>query len=104
MGVHPPDHHGTSPLTQRELIDEYFMEHRVKVLDLAAFLDRLERARELDAEDDFRLRSVRSALDVLADGRGGRVQRVQMIFSDPRSELLDELDTKSAKGAYDPEA
>ncbi len=100
MGAHA----GTSPLTQRELIDEYFMEHRVKVLDLAAFLDRLERARELDAENDFRLRSVRDALDVLADGDGDRVHRVQMIFSDPRSELLEELDTKSAKGAFDPEA
>jgi hypothetical protein len=97
-------HTGTSPLTQRELIDEYFMEERVKVIDLAAFLDRLERAREIDAEDDFRLRSIRDALAVLAGDQGGRVQRVQMIFSDPRSELLDELDQKSAKGAYDPEA
>jgi hypothetical protein len=97
-------HHGTSPLTQRELIDEYFMEERVKVIDLAAFLDRLDRAREIDAEDDFRLRSIRDALTVLAGDEGGRVQRVQMIFSDPRSELLEELDQKSAKGAYDPEA
>jgi hypothetical protein len=95
---------GTSPLTQRELLAEYFMEHRVQVLELAAFLDRLERAREIDAADDFRLRSLRAALDVLVDGEGERVQRVQLIFSDPRSELLDELDTKSAKGAYDPEA
>lgn len=95
---------GTGPLTQRELIDEYFMEHRVQVLDLAAFLDRLERARELDAEGDFRLRSIRDALAVLTDGAGDRVQRAQMIFSDPRTELLDELDQKSAKGAYDPEA
>ena len=97
-------HNGTSPLTQRALIDEYFMEHRVQVLELAAFLDRLERARDLDAADDFRLRSVREALGALADGAGNRVQRVQMIFSDPRSELLEELDQKSAKGAYDPEA
>ena len=97
-------HNGTSPLTQRALIDEYFMEHRVQVLELAAFLDRLERARDLDAADDFRLRSVRAALGALADGAGNRVQRVQMIFSDPRSELLEELDQKSAKGAYDPEA
>ena len=37
MGAHA----GTSPLTQRELIAEYFMEHRVQVLELAAFLDRL---------------------------------------------------------------
>jgi hypothetical protein len=97
-------HTGTSPLTQRELIAQYFMEHRVQVLELAAFLDRLDRAREIDADDDFRLRSVRAALDVLVDGDGDRVQRVQMIFSDPRSELLEELDTQSAKGAYDPEA
>ena len=104
-------HAGTGPLTQRELIDEYFMEERVKVIDLAAFLDRLDRAREIDADDDFRLRSIREALAVLADTAppthpqpSGRVQRVQMIFSDPRSELLDELDQKSAKGAYDPEA
>jgi hypothetical protein len=100
MGVHS----GTSPLTQRELIGEYFMEHRVQVLELAAFLDRLDRAREIDAADDFRLRSIREALGVLVDGDGARVQRVQMIFSDPRSELLEELDQKSAKGAYDPEA
>jgi hypothetical protein len=100
MGVHQ----GTSPLTQRQLVDEYFMEHRVQVLDLASFLDRLERAKQLDADDDFRLRSIRDALAVLADGEGDRVQRVQMIFSDPNTELLDELDQKSAKGAYDPEA
>jgi hypothetical protein len=99
-------HAGTSPLSQRELIAEYFMEHRVQVLELAAFLDRLDRARELDASDDFRLRSIREALGVLVDDESPptRVERVQMIFSDPRSELLEELDTKSAKGAYDPEA
>jgi hypothetical protein len=95
---------GSCPLTQRQLIDEYFMEHRVKVLDLAAFLDRVDRAREIDASDDFRLRSVRDALRVLVDAEGDRVQRVQMVFSDPRSELLERLDTKSAKGAYDPES
>jgi hypothetical protein len=97
-------HARTSPLTQRELIDTYFMEHRVQVLDLAAFLDRLDRARELDAEDDFRLGSIRATLAVLADGEGDRTQRVQMLFSDPSTELLESLDQKSAKGAYDPEA
>ena len=93
---------GTCPLTQRELIDEYFMEHRTKVLDLAAFLDRFDRARERDAEDDFRLGAVRQALEVLAGDGSARVERVQMIFSDTRSELLPQLDQKAAKGAYDP--
>jgi hypothetical protein len=104
VGAIHAGHAGTSPLTQRELIAEYFMEHRVQVLELAAFLDRLDRARELDAEDDFRLRSIREALAVLVDGAGGRMERVQMIFSDPSTELLASLDQKSAKGAYDPEA
>ena len=95
---------GTSPLTQSELVDRYFMDHRVQVLDLAAFLDRVERAREQDAEDDFRMRSLREAMGVLSDGEGDRVLRVQMIFSDPSTELLPSLDQKSAKGAFDPEA
>ncbi len=94
-------HAGTCPLTQRQLIDEYFMEHRVQVLELAAFLDRLERARELDAQDDFRLRAIRDALTVVAGDGGARVERVQMVFSDPSTDLLDALDQKAAKGAYD---
>jgi hypothetical protein len=93
---------GSCPLTQREQIDEFFMEHRTKILDLAAFLDRLERARERDAEDDFRLVAVRRALEVLAGDGNARVQRIQMILSDTRSELLPQLDQKAAKGAYDP--
>lgn len=97
-------HAGTSPLTQRELIDRYFMEHRVQILDLAAFLDRLERASELDAADDFRMRSVREALALLADGAGDRVRRVQMVFSDPDTTLLASLDRKSALGAHDSKA
>jgi hypothetical protein len=93
---------GTCPLTQREQIDQYFMEHRTKILDLAAFLDRLERARARDAEDDFRLVAVRHALEVLAGDGNARVERIQMILSDQRSELLPQLDQKAAKGAYDP--
>ena len=84
MGATHAGHAGTSPLTQRELIAEYFMEHRVQVLDLAAFLDRLDRAREIDADDDFRLRSIREALAALVDGDGNRVQRGQMIISQAR--------------------
>ena len=51
-----------SPLNATQLIDEYFIEQRNNVLDLAAFLDRLDRAREHDAPGDFRLMTLRSAL------------------------------------------
>jgi hypothetical protein len=75
----------------------------VQVLEVAAFLDRLDRARELDADDDFRLRSLRAALQILVDGDGERVQRVQMMFSDHDTTPLPSLDRKSARGAYDSE-
>jgi hypothetical protein len=92
---------GTCPLARRQLIEEYFIEHRTKVLDLAAFLDRLDRARDLDAADDFRLVALRRALETLcADEGPSRLDRVQMILSDTRTDLLEHLDRKSAFGAY----
>ncbi|HYU19595.1 MAG TPA: hypothetical protein VEQ11_12965 [Chloroflexota bacterium] len=91
---------GTCPLTQRELVEEYFIENRTKLLDIAAFLDRLDRSSEMNAEDDFRLAAFRQALRVLSADAPARVESIQMIFSDPTTELLPELDRKSAFGAY----
>ena len=34
-----------SPLTAAQLIDEYFIENRTRLLEIAAFLDRLDRSR-----------------------------------------------------------
>ncbi len=92
----------TCPLTQQQLIDEYFIEHRTKILDIAAFLDRLDRASALDAQDDFRIEAFRKALGALLEPPHGRtrMQQVQMLLSDPRTDLLPELDRKSAFGAY----
>lgn len=90
----------SSPKSRGGLVDEYFIENRTRILELAAYLDRLDRAGEI-SEDDYRMRAFREGLDVLADGDGSRVHRVQMIFSDPTTEPLPELDQKSANGAYD---
>ena len=97
-----PDLPGSCPLSQRQLIEEYFIEHRTKILDIAAFLDRFERATTHDAEDDFRMAAFRKALTALLDGAGAnRVREVQMLLSDPRTDLLEQLDRKSALGAYE---
>src|SRR5690349_1609117 len=89
------------PLTQQQLIDEYFIEHRTKILDIAAFLDRFDRASAHDAEDDFRIVAFRKALAALLDtDRRTRMEEVQLLLSDPRTDLLPELDRKSAFGAY----
>jgi hypothetical protein len=95
------DQRSTCPLTQRELVEEYFIEHRTKILDIAAFLDRLDRARERDAEEDFRVVAFRNALAaLLEDGDTSRMFHVQMLLSDPNTDLLERLDRKSAFGAY----
>ena len=62
----------TSPLSQKQLLDEYFMEHRAQVLALAAFLDRFERSQDRNAEKDFRMTAFRQALGVLLEDEIGR--------------------------------
>ena len=46
-------------MTKQQVLELYFMEARSKLIDLAAFLDRVERA---DGEADFRLGALRDAL------------------------------------------
>jgi hypothetical protein len=91
----------TCLLTQQQLIDEYFMDVRAKLLDVAAFLDRMDRSVDLNAEDDFRMLAMRQALQALCARSPGRVYDIQMIFSDPTTEPLEQLDRKSAFGAFD---
>ena len=92
---------GTCPMTRQQLIDEYFIENRTKILDLAAFLDRFDRSKDQSQEPDFRMHALREALQALCSTTGSRVNQIQMIFSDPTVEPLERLDQKSACGAYD---
>lgn len=89
-----------TPKGRRELVDEYFIENRTRLLEIAAYLDRLDRASGA-GEGDYRMRAFGEALAVLCDGAPGRTERIQMVFSDPTTEPLEALDTKSARGAYD---
>ena len=90
----------TSPLSPRELVDEYFIENRTKLLEIAAFLDRIDRADGTYAAKDFRMKAFTEALGAL-HGEGNRLDRIQHLLSDPRTAPLDALDRKSALGAYD---
>jgi hypothetical protein len=89
-----------SPLSPRELVDEYFIENRTKLLEIAAFLDRLDRADPSYASRDFRMKAFAEALAGL-DKKPSRVDYIQQLLSDPREVPLDALDRKSALGAYD---
>lgn len=89
------------PMTGAQLVDEYFIENRTRLLDLAAFLDRLDRAADSAVDADFRMQAFRETVRVLSGLNGDRVEQIQMIFSDPTAEPADGLDRKSACGAYD---
>ena len=88
-----------SPMTATEIVDEYFIENRTRLLEMAAFLDRLDREDAAGAARDFRIKAFREALDALT-GRD-RVMRIQLLLSDPTTAPLERLDQKSALGAYD---
>jgi len=87
------------PISRDALLDRTFLEHRAKLLDLAAFLDRCERAAAQDEGEDFRLVALRQAMACLTDGQPHRTRRILERLSDPSAALLDHAPAQSAAGA-----
>ena len=71
------------PLPANKALEQFFLEARCKLLDIAAILDRINRGQEAGEvkADDPRLDRIRKALEVLHDESGGRAERIQQIFS-----------------------
>lgn len=95
--------YGKCPLSTRQIADEYFIENRHRLLDIAAFLDRIDRS--IDGEDpdnDYRLKAFREALDLLTDSGSDRVRRIHMVFSDKTVQPREKSDCKTAYGAFNP--
>ncbi len=78
---------GSCLLNVNQVLDEYFLESRHRLLEVAAFLDRLDRAHDgIDPATDCRAAALRDAIDVLLDGGPQRARHIQMIMSDPTDE------------------
>ena len=73
------------------------MEARAKLIDLAAFLDRLDRA---EGEPDFRLTGFLTALQQLGSSDPNRAKKVLLSLSDPTTEPIPAATTKAASGAW----
>jgi hypothetical protein len=84
-------------MNRQQLLDLYFLEARSKLIDLAAFLDRLERS---SGTPDFRLNALVKAVDELHDANGDRTERVLMSLSDPTRDPIPAATTKAACGAW----
>ena len=89
------------PLDYSAIVESYFLEHRAKLIDLAAFLDRLDRAHDSSASNtDFRTDALRQAMAVLNDGEGERARRVLELFSDMSIDIPQSAEgMKGALGA-----
>lgn len=84
-------------MTRNDVLEIYFIEARSKLIDLAAFLDRVERA---PGEDDFRVQAFRKAIAELGQGGANRAERVLLALSDPTTEPIPSAPTKAACGAW----
>lgn len=88
-----------SPMTAAEILDLYFLENRARLLEVASFLDRLERAAD-PGTSDFRHAAFVRALEILLEPGPGRTERVQVSLSDPSSEPIASAAGLKAVGAW----
>jgi hypothetical protein len=70
---------------------------RCKLLDIAAFLDRVQRSQ---GKADFRLKALEQAIGELSGKRPERARKVLLAFSDPTTKPIDKAPGKGACGAW----
>jgi len=79
------------------VLDLDFMDARFKLIELAAFLDRVDRA---PGQDDFRIQAFRAAMKELAGKKPQRARQVLLALSDPTTKPLAKATVKGATGAW----
>ncbi len=91
-----------SPLSAQEILESTFLENRARILEIAAFLDRIERADDAaEARKDFRYQAVLHAVGCLLAPSGNRTGAILHRLSDPTTEPIpSSAGMKSAVGAW----
>jgi hypothetical protein len=78
------------------LVDLQFIDARARLIDLAAFLDRMERHGEAG---DYRVVELKRALQEVTKDEPGRARRVLEAFSDHSTEPIPAATIQGAFGA-----
>jgi hypothetical protein len=86
-------------MTRQQVLDLYFLDARHKLIEIAAFLDRVERA---SGKDDFRFKSFQTALGELTSSKKDKAKNVLLAFSDPTTQPIAKAEGKGAVGAWLP--
>jgi hypothetical protein len=83
-------------MKRQQVLDLYFLDARHKLIEIAAFLDRVERA---DGKDDFRIKAFRAALAALSADQKDKAKNALLAFSDMSTEPIAKAPGKGAVGA-----
>jgi hypothetical protein len=82
--------------SKKDLLDLQFIDARHKLIDLAAFLDRIDRH---PGGDDYRMDALRNALPLLLEDRPDRAAAVLQALSDHTPGLAESAPFQGAFGA-----
>ena len=82
--------------SKQELLDLQFIEARHKLLDLAAFLDRIDRH---PGAEDYRFAAMKDALPILLETRPDRAKAILEALSDSTTEPIPKAAFQGAFGA-----
>ncbi len=67
-------------MTAHDILNREYLEMRAKILELAASLDRMDRASD-SVDGDSRISQLHEGIKILQSDGPGRAERVQMLFS-----------------------
>jgi len=85
--------------TKKELLDLQFIEMRHKLIEVGAFLDRIERH---EGEADYRLKALEATLPLLQQPGAGRARAILEALSDHTAEMAETAPYQGAFGAPKP--
>ncbi|MBI5742038.1 MAG: hypothetical protein HZA16_15140 [Nitrospirae bacterium] len=85
-----------------QALETYFLDNRARLLEIASFLDRIDRYKESSAaKDDFRYKSFIKALRLVIECGKDRTQNVQLLFSDLSAGPIENAAGLKAHGAWE---
>jgi hypothetical protein len=85
--------------SKKDLLDLQFIDARHKLIDIAAFLDRIDRH---EGEEDYRFIAMKAALPILLSDRPDRARAVLESFSDHSNGISESAPFQGAFGAAAP--
>ncbi len=82
--------------SKKDLLDLQFIDARHKLIEIAAFLDRIDRH---PGDTDYRFEAMKNALPILLSSQPGRARTILESFSDSSTALSTSAPFQGAFGA-----